>query len=66
MGRQKALLELLPNIIMQARDSEEWERRKRALRTNFGCSIVRYRSTERTSAGYLILSDLIPKNKPIY
>jgi hypothetical protein len=41
MGRRKALSELLPNTTMQARDSEEWERRKRAPRTNFGCSICK-------------------------
>jgi len=31
-----------------------------------GAVSARYRSAERTSAGYLISSDLIPKNKPIY
>jgi len=41
MGRRKALSELSPNTTMQARDSEEWERRKRAPRTNFGCSICK-------------------------
>jgi len=35
MGRRKALLELSPNTTMQARDGKEWERRKRAPRTNF-------------------------------
>ena len=41
MGRRKALSELSPNTTMQARDSEKWERRKRAPRTNFGCSICK-------------------------
>jgi hypothetical protein len=41
MGRRKALSKLLLNTTMQARDSKKWERRKRAPRTNFGCSICK-------------------------
>ena len=41
IGRRKPLSELLPNTTMQARDSKEWERRKRAPKTNFGCSICK-------------------------
>jgi len=41
MGRRKALSKLSPNTTMKPRDSKEWERRKRALRTHFGCSICK-------------------------
>ena len=41
MGRRKALSELSPNTTMKPRDSKEWERRGRAPRTHFGCSICK-------------------------
>ena len=36
---RKALLELLPNTIIKPRDSKEWQRRQRPLRTYFGLLI---------------------------
>ena len=41
MGRRKALSELSQNTTRKPRDSKEWQRRKRAPRTHFGCSICK-------------------------
>ena len=41
MGRRKSLSELSPNTTRKPRDSKEWQRRKRAPRTHFGCSICK-------------------------
>ena len=38
---RKSLADLLPNITRKARDSKEWGRRERALKTLFGCSICK-------------------------
>ena len=40
-GGRKALSELSPNTTKKPRDSKEWERRARPLRTLFGCSICK-------------------------
>ena len=41
MGRRKTLSDLSPNTTRKPRDSKEWERRGRAPRTCFGCSICK-------------------------
>ena len=66
IGARKALGKLSPNTTRKPRDSEQWKRPERAPRTLFGCSICKIPFCKRTNAGYLILSDLTPKNKRIY
>ena len=38
-GRRKALSKISPNTTKKPRDSEDWQRRKHAPRTLFGCSV---------------------------
>jgi len=40
-GRRKALSRISPNTTRKPRDSEEWQRRKKPPRTQFGCNICR-------------------------
>ena len=65
-GGRKPLSELSLNTTRKPHDSKEWERRGRALRAHFGCSIYKYRSIEIMTTRGLISSDLTLKIKLIY
>jgi len=62
MGRRKALLELLLNTIRKPRDSQEWERRERAPRTYFGCSIYKIPVRRNDDCWRTYIEQLVSKN----